>query len=249
MNKKADIVRVYLPPDANTLLWVTDHCLRGWARVNVLVAGKQPELQWLEMDAAIKHCEQGIGIWERASNDKGSEPDVVMGCAGNVPTLETLTAVDLLWHHLPDLKIRVVNVVDPMALQPKYRHPHGLTNRDFDALCTKNKPAIFVYHGYPMLIRRLVHKRTNHDNFHVRGDQDEGTTATPFDMAVRNGIGRLHLVGGVVDRVPEIAASRTYVTQAVRDKLIAHERDIVRHGEDMPFISEWRWPHDKTHRA
>ncbi|MGH7106482.1 MAG: phosphoketolase family protein, partial [Acetobacteraceae bacterium] len=249
VNKKADIVRVYLPPDANTLLWVTDHCLRSWDRVNVIVAGKQPELQWLEMDAAIKHCEQGIGIWEWASNDKGSEPDVVMGCAGDVPTLETLAAVDLLRHHLPDLKIRVVNVVDLMALQPKYQHPHGLTDRDFDALFTRNKPVIFVYHGYPMLIHRLVYKRTNHDNFHVRGYQDEGTTTTPFDMAVRNGIDRLHLVGDVVDRVPGIGASGAYVKQAVRDKLVEHERYIVRHGEDMPFISEWRWPHGKGHRA
>jgi xylulose-5-phosphate/fructose-6-phosphate phosphoketolase len=242
VNKKADIVRVYLPPDANTLLWVTDHCLRSWDRINVIVAGKQPEPQWLDMDSAIKHCTQGIGIWPWASNDQDSEPDVILGCAGDVPTLEVMAATDLLRRLLPDLKVRVVNVVDLMSLQPKSQHPHGLSEQDFDALFTPGKPVIFAYHGYPSLIHRLVYKRTNHDNFHVRGFMEEGTTTTPFDMVVRNRLDRFHLVADVIDRVPGLAARAVYVKQAMRDKLIEHEQYIVRVGADMPEVAGWRWP-------
>ncbi|HXT78612.1 MAG TPA: phosphoketolase family protein, partial [Acetobacteraceae bacterium] len=241
VNKKADIVRVYFPPDANTLLYVTDHCLRSWNRVNVIVAGKQPQPQWLDMDAAIKHCTQGIGIWEWASNDRGGEPDVVMACAGDVPTLETLAAVDLLRQYVPDLRVRVINVVDLMALQPKTQHPHGLMDNDFDALFTKDKPVIFAYHGYPALIHRLTYKRGNHDNFHVHGYQEEGSTTTPFDMVVRNGLDRFHLVSAVTDSVPKLATAAAYARQAVRDKLIEHERYIRAHGTDMPMVREWRW--------
>jgi xylulose-5-phosphate/fructose-6-phosphate phosphoketolase len=242
VNKKADIVRVYLPPDANTLLWVTDHCLRSWDRINVIVAGKQPEPQWLDMDAAIKHCTQGIGIWPFASNDQGAAPDVVMACAGDVPTLEVMAAVDLLHGLLPDLKVRVVNVVDLMTLQPKSQHPHGLSEEDFDALFTTGAPVIFAYHGYPALIHRLVYKRTNHANFHVRGFMEEGTTTTPFDMVVRNGLDRFHLVADVIDRVPGLSARAVYVKQAMRDKLIEHEQYVVAHGKDMPEVADWRWP-------
>jgi xylulose-5-phosphate/fructose-6-phosphate phosphoketolase len=241
VNKKADIVRVYLPPDANTLLWVTDHCLRSWDRINVIVAGKQPEPQWLDMGSAVKHCATGIGIWPFASNDQGSEPDVVMACAGDVPTLEVMAAVDLLRRSLPDLRVRVVNVVDLMTLQPKAQHPHGLTEQDFDALFTTGAPVIFAYHGYPSLIHRLVYKRTNHANFHVRGFMEEGTTTTPFDMVVRNRLDRFHLVADVVDRVPGLGSNAVYVKQAMRDKLIEHEQFIVLHGKDMPEISGWRW--------
>jgi xylulose-5-phosphate/fructose-6-phosphate phosphoketolase len=242
VNKKADIVRVYLPPDANTLLWVTDHCLRSWDRINVIVAGKQPEAQWLDLEAAIKHCTQGIGIWPFASNDQDSDPDVVLGCAGDVPTLEVMAAVDLLHGLLPDLRIRVVNVVDLMTLQPKSLHPHGLSEEDFDMLFTADTPVIFAYHGYPSLIHRLVYRRTNHGNFHVRGFMEEGTTTTPFDMVVRNRLDRFHLVTDVVDRVPGLNARAAYVKQAMRDKLIAHEQDIVRYGKDMPEVADWRWP-------
>jgi xylulose-5-phosphate/fructose-6-phosphate phosphoketolase len=242
VNKKADIVRVYLPPDANTLLWVTDHCLRSWDRINVIVAGKQPEPQWLDMESAIKHCTQGIGIWPWASNDQNTQPDVVMGCAGDVPTLEVLAAVDLIRHLLPNLKVRVVNVVDLMTLQPKSQHPHGLSEEDFDALFTADKPVIFAYHGYPALIHRLVYKRTNHRNFHVRGFMEEGTTTTPFDMVVRNRLDRFHLVADVIDRVPGLSARAVYVKQAMRDKLIEHEQYIVRVGADMPEVADWRWP-------
>ena len=242
VNKKADIVRVYLPPDANTLLWVTDHCLRSWDRINVIVAGKQPEAQWLDMDSAIKHCTQGIGIWPFASNDQGSAPDVVMACAGDIPTLEVMAAVDLLRGLLPDLKVRVVNVVDLMTLQPKSSHPHGLSEEDFDALFTTGKPVIFAYHGYPSLIHRLVYRRHNHANFHVRGFMEEGTTTTPFDMVVRNRLDRFHLVADVIDRVPGLSAHAVYAKQAMRDKLIEHEQYIVRHGNDMPEIAGWRWP-------
>jgi xylulose-5-phosphate/fructose-6-phosphate phosphoketolase len=217
VNKKADTVRVYFPPDANTLLYVTDHCLRSWDRINVIVAGKQPQPQWLDMAAAIRHCTDGIGLWDWASNDRGGEPDVVMACAGDVPTLETLAAVDLLRHHLPELKIRVVNVVDLMTLQPKASHPHGLTDSDFDALFTHDRPVIFAYHGYPALIHRLTYKRNNHENFHVRGYQEEGSTTTPFDMVVRNGLDRFHLVADVIDRVPGIGTVAAYVKEAMRD--------------------------------
>ena len=242
VNKKADIVRVYFPPDVNTLLFVTDHCLRSWDRVNVIVVGKQPQPQWLDMDAAIKHCTQGIGIWEWASNEGGGEPDVVMACAGDVPTLETMAAVDLLRRHFPALKVRVINVVDLMTLQPKSQHPHGLTDSDFDALFTKDKPVIFAYHGYPALIHRLTYKRTNHDNIHVRGFEEEGSTTTPFDMVVRNHLDRFHLVGDVIDFVPALG-SAVYVRQAIRDKLIEHQRYIVEHGADLPEVRDWRWPH------
>jgi xylulose-5-phosphate/fructose-6-phosphate phosphoketolase len=242
VNKKADIVRVYLPPDANTLLCVTDHCLRSWDRINVIVAGKQPEPQWLNMDAAIKHCSEGIGIWPFASNDQDAEPDVIMGCAGDVPTLEVMAAVDLLHRLLPALRVRVVNVVDLMTLQPNTQHPHGLADQDFDALFTPGKPVIFAFHGYPALIHRLIYKRASHDNFHVRGFMEEGTTTTPFDMVVRNRLDRFHLVADVIDRVPGLRDRGVYVKQAMRDKLIEHGEYIVSHGNDMPEVADWRWP-------
>jgi xylulose-5-phosphate/fructose-6-phosphate phosphoketolase len=240
-NKKAKVVRVYLPPDANTLLSVANHCLRSRQYVNVIIAGKQPELQWLDMDAAVKHCTAGLGIWEWASNDRGSEPDVVMACAGDVPTLETLAAVDFLRSHFPDLKIRVVNVVDLMTLQPQGEHPHGLSDWDFDSIFTANKPTIFAFHGYPWLIHRLTYRRTNHNNLHVRGYKEEGTTTTPFDMAVVNDLDRFHLVQDVVDRVPKLRSIGAYVKQAIRDKLIEHKQYIAIHGEDMPEVQNWKW--------
>jgi len=240
-NKKADIIRVYLPPDANTLLTVTDHCLRSRHYVNVIVAGKQPSPQWLDMESAVKHCTAGLGIWKWASNDEGSEPDVVMACAGDVPTLETLAAVEMLRQYFPELKIRVINVVDLMALQPQTEHPHGLSDKDFDVLFTKDKPIVFAYHGYPSLIHHLTYRRTNHHNLHVRGYKEEGTTTTPFDMAVRNDIDRFHLVKDVVDRVPSLGPRAAYLTQIIRDKLIDHERYIRQHGEDMPEIRDWKW--------
>ena len=243
VNKKADVIRVYLPPDANTLLSVTDHCLRSRNYINVIVAGKQLEPQWLDIDAAIKHCTAGIGIWGWASNDQGTEPDVVMACAGDVPTLETLAAVDLLRQHVPALKIRVVNVVDLMRLQPKEEHPHGLSDRDFDTLFTTDKPIIFAYHGYPWLIHRLTYRRTNHRNLHVRGYKEEGTTTTPFDMVVRNDLDRFHLVGDVIDRVPQLGYLAAYTKQFIRDKLIEHKAYISQRGEDMPEILNWKWPY------
>ena len=241
VNKKAGIVRVYLPPDANCLLSVTDHCLRSRNYVNVIVAGKQPAPQWLNMDQAIKHCTAGIGIWEWASNDRGGEPDVVMACCGDVPTLETLAAVDLLRQHIPELKIRVINVVDLMTLQPPSEHPHGLNDKDFDALFTTDKPIIFAFHGYPWLIHRLTYRRTNHGNLHMRGYKEEGTTTTPFDMCVHNDLDRFHLVKDVIDRVPQLGARAAYVQQAVRDALIDHKEYIYEHGEDAPQISGWTW--------
>jgi xylulose-5-phosphate/fructose-6-phosphate phosphoketolase len=241
VNKKAEVIRVYLPVDANTLLSVTDHCLRSRNYVNVIVSGKQPELQWLDMEAAVKHCTAGIGIWEWASNDKGFEPDVVMACAGDVPTLETLAAVQLLREHFPDLKIRVINVVDLMTLQPKSEHPHGLSDQDFDALFTPDKPVIFAFHGYPWLIHRLTYRRTNHKNLHVRGYKEEGTTTTPFDMVVLNDLDRFHLVGDVIDRVPGLGARAAYAKQFIRDKLMDHKEYIHKHGEDLPEILNWRW--------
>jgi xylulose-5-phosphate/fructose-6-phosphate phosphoketolase len=243
INKKAEVVRVYLPPDANCLLSVTDHCLRSRNYVNVIVAGKQPAPQWLNMDQAVKHCTAGIGIWEWASNDRGSEPDVVMACCGDVPTLETLAAVDLMRRHIPELKIRVVNVVDLMSLQSPREHPHGMSDKDFDALFTKDKPIIFAFHGYPWLIHRLTYRRTNHDNLHVRGYKEEGTTTTPFDMCVMNEIDRYHLVQDVIDRLPQLGARAAYAKQTIRDALIDHKEYIYEHGEDSPEISDWTWGH------
>ncbi|WP_455370620.1 phosphoketolase family protein, partial [Petrachloros mirabilis] len=241
VNKKAEVIRVYLPPDANTLLWVTDRCLRSRNQVNVIVAGKQPAPQWLDMEAAITHCTAGIGIWEWASNDKDSEPDVVMACCGDVPTMETLAAVSYLRKHLPDVKVRVVNVVDLMKLQPPREHPNGLSDQAFDSLFTTDKPIIFAFHGYPWLIHRLTYRRTNHKNLHVRGYKEEGTTTTPFDMAVMNDLDRFHLVADVIDRIPLRGSRADYVRQAIRDKRIEHKRYIAEHGEDMPDIRNWKW--------
>ena len=241
VNKKADVIRVYLPPDANTLLCVSDKCLRSKNLVNVIVAGKQPQLQWLSMDAAIKHCSVGIGIWEWASNDRGGEPDVLMACAGDVPTLEILAAVDLLRQHLPELKVRVINVVDLMTLQPQSEHPHGLPDKDFDALFPANTPVIFAYHGYPWLIHRLTYRRLCHHHLHVRGYKEEGTTTTPFDMAVLNDLDRFHLVEDVIDQLPKLGADAAYIKQLMRDKLIEHKNYIVQYGEDMAEIRDWKW--------
>ena len=241
MNKKADIIRVYLPPDANTLLSVTDHCLRSRDYVNVIVAGKQPSPQWLGIDAAIRHCTAGLGIWEWASSDRGDEPDIVMACAGDVPTLETLAAVSLLREMAPELRIRVVNVVDLMCLQPQSEHPHGLPDREFDAVFTKDRPIIFAFHGYPWLIHRLTYRRTNHKNLHVRGYKEEGTTTTPFDMVVLNDLDRFHLAQDVIDRVPVLVPKAGYMKQEIRDRLLSHKQYINRYGEDMPEIREWKW--------
>ena len=243
VNKKAEVIRVYLPPDANTLLSVTDHALRSRNHVNVIIAGKQPAPQWLTMDAAAKHCEAGLGVWEWASNDFGDEPDVVMACAGDVPTLETLAAVDILRTKVPDLKIRVVNVVNLMRLQPSSEHPNGMPDREFDEVFTKNKPIVFAYHGYPWLIHRLTYRRTNHANLHVRGYKEEGTTSTPFDMVVMNDVDRFHLVADVVDRVPRLRNCAVYLKQYVRDKLIDHKQYIYKYGQDMPEIKNWQWPY------
>jgi xylulose-5-phosphate/fructose-6-phosphate phosphoketolase len=241
VNKKAEVVRVYLPPDANCLLSVTDHCLRSRNYINVVVAGKQPSPQWLTMDQAVHHCTAGLGIWDWASNDKGGEPDVVMACCGDVPTLETLAAVELLRTHVPDLKVRVVNVVNLMKLQPAEEHPHGLSDKEFDILFTKDRPIIFAFHGYPWLIHRLTYRRTNHANLHVRGYKEEGTTTTPFDMCVLNEMDRFHLVEDVIDRVPKLGYRAAYAKQAIRDKLLEHKQYIHRYGEDMPEIRNWSW--------
>ena len=250
INKKADIVRVYLAPDANCLLWVMDHCLRTYDRINVVVAGKQPAPQWLTMEEAIKHCDIGIGIWDWASNDPdGSEPDVVMACAGDVPSLETVAAVSLLREHLADLKIRVVNVVDLMTLQPKDEHPHGISDADFDGLFTRNRPVIFAYHGYPHLVHRLTYKRANHANMHVRGFIEEGTTTTPFDMVVLNRLDRFHLAMDVLERVPGLGSRAAHLKQQLRNKLIEHRNYVERHGEDMPEIANWGWPYKTAARG
>jgi xylulose-5-phosphate/fructose-6-phosphate phosphoketolase len=241
VNKKADVVRVYLPPDANTLLSVTDHCLRSRNYINVIVAGKQPSPQWLDMDAAVAHCAAGVGVWTWASNDHGSEPDVVMACAGDVPTIETLAAVSILRERLPHLKVRVVNVVDLMTLQPASEHPHGLRDDDFDAIFTRDRPIIFAFHGYPWLIHRLAYRRHGHDHLHVRGYKEEGTTTTPFDMVVLNDLDRFHLVGDVIDRVPGLARQAADVTAWLRERLVEHKCHIHAHGEDMPEIRNWKW--------
>jgi xylulose-5-phosphate/fructose-6-phosphate phosphoketolase len=242
VNKKAEIVRVYLPPDANCLLSVMDHCLRSRHYVNVVIAGKHPAPQWLRMDDAVKHCSEGIGMWQWASNDRQGEPDLVMACAGDVPTLETLAAVSILRAHLPELKIRVVNVVDLMKLQPASEHPHGLSDNDFDSLFTRDKPVIFAFHGYPWLIHRLTYRRRNHSNLHVRGYKEEGTITTAFDMTVLNDLDRFHLVMDAVDRLPQTGSRGANLKQELRDKLIEHKRYIDKYGEDMPEVREWTWP-------
>ena len=241
VNKKAEVIRVYLPPDANTLLVTTHECLGSLNTVNVIVAGKQPAPQWLTMDEAVKHCAAGLSIWKWASNDEGDEPDVVMACCGDVPTLETLAAVELLQRHLPELKVRVVNVVDLMRLQPKEEHPHGLSSREFDVIFTRDKPIIFAFHGYPSLIHQLTYRRTNHHNLHVRGYKEEGTTTTPFDMVVLNDLDRYHLAADVIDRVPKLGARAAYLKQAIDEKLVEHKIYIREHGRDMPEIASWRW--------
>jgi xylulose-5-phosphate/fructose-6-phosphate phosphoketolase len=245
-NKKADIIRVYLPPDVNTLLSVTDHCLRSRDYVNVIVSGKQPALQWLDMDAAAEHCAAGIGIWQWASNDQGGTPDVVMACCGDVPTLETLAAVSILREHLPALKIRVVNVVDLMRLQPQSEHPHGLSDNSFDALFTSDRPILFAYHGYPLLIHRLTYRRHNHQNLHVRGFKEEGTTTTAFDMTVLNDLDRFHLVMASIDLLPHTGAKGLALKQNLVTRLIEHNAYIEKHGEDMPEIRNWKWPGSST---
>jgi xylulose-5-phosphate/fructose-6-phosphate phosphoketolase len=241
INKKAEHVRVYLPPDANTLLSVTDHCLRSRQMVNVIVAGKQPALQYLDMDAAVAHCTKGVGIWEWASNDKGSEPDVVMACCGDIPTLETLGAVSILRQYAPHLKVRVVNVVDLMTLQPEREHPHGLSDYHFDSLFGTDVPVIFNFHGYPWLIHRLTYRRHNHDQLHVRGYKEEGTTTTPFDMCVLNEIDRFHLVRDVIDRVPNFGPGGAYVREHMANELVRHRNYIRDAGEDLPEIRGWEW--------
>ncbi len=241
VNKKADIVRVYLPPDANCLLSVADHCLRSRHYVNVIIAGKQPALQYLDMASAIRHCSTGIGIWDWASNDRGSEPDVVMACAGDVPTLETLAAVDFIRRHLPQVKVRVVNVVDLMTLQPSSEHPHGLTDREYDSLFPPGTPAVFAFHGYPWLIHRLTYRRHHHDDLHVRGYKEEGTTTTPFDMAALNDLDRFHLAMDVIERVPKLQGSAAHEKQLLRNMLIENKLYIAEHGDDLPEIRDWKW--------
>jgi xylulose-5-phosphate/fructose-6-phosphate phosphoketolase len=249
-NKKADIVRIYFPPDANTLLWITDHCLRTYDRINVIVAGKQPAPQWLGIDQAAVHCAAGIGIWSWAGTEKpGQEPDVVMACAGDVPTLETLAAADLLRQLFPKLSIRVVNVVDLMTLQGRDQHPHGLEDRDFDGIFTRDKPVIFAFHGYPHLIHRLTYARANHAGIHVRGFEEEGTTTTPFDMVVLNELDRFHLAIEVIERVPTLGLAAADVKQHLQGRLIEHARYVREHGEDMPEIKDWGWPYKTAAEA
>lgn len=241
INKKPEVIRVYLPPDANTLLSVTDHCLRSRNFVNVVVAGKQPQHQWLSMDAAIKHCSAGAGIWAWASNDQDSAPDIVMACAGDVPTLETLAAVSILREWAPSVRIRVVNVVDLMTLQPASEHPHGMSDKEFDSIFTADKPILFAFHGYPWLIHRLTYRRHGHDNLHVRGYKEEGTTTTPFDMAVLNDLDRFHLAEAAIDLVPSLGAQAGHLRQRLRDKLIEHREHVRRYGDDMPEVRDWQW--------
>ncbi len=241
MNKTADVVRVYLPPDANTMLSVMDHCLRSKNYINVVVAGKHPEAQWLDMEAAIAHCTQGLGIWTWASNDADAEPDVVLACAGDVPTLETLAAVDFLRTHVPEMRVRVVNVVDLMTLQPQHVHPHGLPDREFDSIFTSEKPVVFAFHGYPWLVHRLTYRRNVHDELHVHGYQECGTTTTPFDMTVLNGLDRFHLAADAIDRVPRLRDRASHAKQLLRDKLVEHRLYIQKYGRDMPEISDWSW--------
>src|SRR5579872_770985 len=250
VNKKAEIIRVYLPPDANSLLSVADHCLRSRHYVNVIVAGKQPALQYLDMESAIAHCTRGIGIWEWASNDQGEEPDVVLACAGDIPTLETVSAAAIIRDRLPELKVRVINVVDLMRLQPESEHPHGMPDSQFDALFTVDRPVVFAYHGYPWLIHRLTYRRTNHNNLHVRGYKEEGTTTTPFDMVVRNDLDRFHLVMDVIDRVPGLRYRAALLRQLMRGKLTEHSRYIAERGEDLPEVRDWKWnPRAGAHPA
>jgi xylulose-5-phosphate/fructose-6-phosphate phosphoketolase len=241
VNKKSEVIRIYLPPDANCLLSVMDHCLRSRHYVNVMIAGKHPAPQWLKMEEAIIHCTKGIGMWNWASNDENEEPDLVMVAAGDVPTLEILAAVSILRKEVPYLKIRVVNVVDLMKLQPKTEHPHGLDDQDFDSLFTKDKPVIFAFHGYPWLIHRLTYRRTNHHNIHVRGYKEEGTITTPFDMTVLNDMDRFHLVQDVIERLPLLQDRLSHLKQQMKDKLIEHTNYIHKNGEDMPEIRNWKW--------
>ncbi|MFS8136764.1 MAG: phosphoketolase, partial [Thermomonas sp.] len=241
VNKKATVIRVYLPPDANTLLSVTDHCLRSRNYVNVIIAGKQPSPQWLDMDAAQAHCTAGVGEWTWAGSFEGADPDVVMACCGDVPTLETLAAVDLLREQVPELRVRVINVVDLMKLQSPSQHPRGLDDSSFDSMFTVDKPVIFAFHGYPTLIHRLTYRRNNHGNFHVHGYQEEGTTTTPFDMTVRNGLDRYHLVMDALNRLPHLGAEAIRVRALMAEKLAEHASFIVEHGEDMPEIRNWQW--------
>jgi xylulose-5-phosphate/fructose-6-phosphate phosphoketolase len=243
VNKKAEVIRVYLPPDANTLLSVGDHCLRSRNYVNVIVAGKQPTLNYLSIDEAVIHCTHGVGIWEWASTDEGGDPDVVLGCCGDVPTLETLAAAAILREHLPELKVRVVNVVDLMRLQPDTEHPHGLSDAEFDSLFTRSKPVVFAYHGYPLLIHRLAYRRANHDNFHVRGYKEEGTTTTPFDMVMLNDLDRFHLVIDVIDRVPSLANRAAHLRQQMVERRLAARAYTREHGDDDPEIRDWTWPY------
>jgi xylulose-5-phosphate/fructose-6-phosphate phosphoketolase len=242
VNKKAEIIRVYLPPDANTLLSVADHCLRSKHYVNVIVAGKQPALQYLSMDEAIVHCTRGLGIWEWASSDDGEAPDVVLACCGDVPTLETLAAAAILRERLPELKVRVVNVVDLMRLQPESEHPHGLSEPEFDSFFTTDRPVVFAYHGYPWLIHRLTYRRTNHVNIHVRGYKEEGTTTTPFDMVMLNDLDRYHLVMDAIDRMPELSGRGDHLRQEMEDARLRARAYAREHGEDPPEISGWTWP-------
>jgi len=243
VNKKAEVIRVYLAPDTNTLLSVADHCLRSRNYVNVMVAGKQPALNYLPMDDAIAHCTRGLGIWDWASSDAGSEPDVVLACAGDVPTLEVLAAADLIRQHLPELRVRVVNVVDLMRLQPPSEHPHGLADAEFDDIFTSDRPVIFAYHGYPWLVHRLTYRRRNHDNLHVRGYKEEGTTTTPFDMVMLNDLDRFHLVMDVIDRVPGLGTKAAHIRQHMVDERLKHRQYTRDHGEDPPDISDWKWPY------